>query len=514
MTVLTFIATLESDTVISETSATVGTHASLDYLPGACFLGACALRLYSTLSQEDAFTTFHSGLVRFGNAYPLTSSGLPTLPAPSSWHYFKGETPFIDGKLNGAAIMDLTRTDDAKLDSGKQPKQIRETYITQCGAVVEKSSSYRLKSAIDRSTKRSAEAQLFGYESLRAGSRWWFTVECDATIGQQLRDKIISSLVGSVRIGRSRTAEYGQARISHEKSVAFSPTLSNTESQSLFIYCMSDLALRDKSSGAPTQIPCADHFHLPVDTRITGDKCFIRVRTYAPFNGKRRANDIERQVICKGSVITFEKASGALFSTDEIGTLRKKLASGVGMHRYDGLGKVLLNPAFLVDTEVASLSSEPLVLPKQQSPKQLPAKTSELISWLESRFNKNDAQGSISAQVEAWAAILVKATSDADATCPGNSQWGAVRNIASTPGTTIEKLRQGLFAPEAGICVHGVSQAQWGVEFRYGKTWTSFVCFLRDVVLTHSTDCEQVRAALYLLAERMPKKLNQLKGGK
>ena len=49
---LRFNALLKSDTVISERSATAGGHACLDYLPGACFLGACASALYRELGQR------------------------------------------------------------------------------------------------------------------------------------------------------------------------------------------------------------------------------------------------------------------------------------------------------------------------------------------------------------------------------------------------------------------------------------------------------------------------------
>ena len=81
---MTFIVTLESDAVISETSATAGVHSTLDYLPGAALLGACAASLYDSLAPEESFLVFHSGRVRFGNAYPLAENGAPAIPVPAA----------------------------------------------------------------------------------------------------------------------------------------------------------------------------------------------------------------------------------------------------------------------------------------------------------------------------------------------------------------------------------------------------------------------------------------------
>ena len=79
------ITTLE-EVVISERAANEGSHASLDYLPGATFLGAIAARLYEDLSEQEAYQVFHSGKVRFGNALPLSQDEQQTYPMPLCWY--------------------------------------------------------------------------------------------------------------------------------------------------------------------------------------------------------------------------------------------------------------------------------------------------------------------------------------------------------------------------------------------------------------------------------------------
>ena len=71
-----FEVELLSDVVITERSATEGGHRSLDYLPGSVFLGVAAKRMYDDLSKDESYSLFHSGKMRFGNAYPVVEHGV------------------------------------------------------------------------------------------------------------------------------------------------------------------------------------------------------------------------------------------------------------------------------------------------------------------------------------------------------------------------------------------------------------------------------------------------------
>ena len=124
MTSFNYTARLVTDAVISERSSTTGGHRCLDYIPGACLLGAVAAKLYDSLGQ-DAFTVFHSGKVRFGNGYPLSAAGEPAFPVPFAWHTAKGE------EMNGSVtnIKNLFHATAAQHDewgkAGDQQKPLR-----------------------------------------------------------------------------------------------------------------------------------------------------------------------------------------------------------------------------------------------------------------------------------------------------------------------------------------------------------------------------------------------------
>ena len=66
-----YLITLRQPVIISEKSASVGAHQSLDYIKGSTLLGLLASRLYKNLSVDEAFLVFHSGKIRFNDALPM-----------------------------------------------------------------------------------------------------------------------------------------------------------------------------------------------------------------------------------------------------------------------------------------------------------------------------------------------------------------------------------------------------------------------------------------------------------
>lgn len=509
-----FKAILRSDVVVSEESATTGGHACLSFLPGACFLGSVASKLYSRLNGKS-FDVFHSGAVRFGNAYPADEEGMPTFPIPLSWHVPKGEKAYDGSKLLQDKIFNLSRlsseTEGNWKDNAVQPKQIREGFFTEEGTFVNPSTCYHLKTAIERSAGgRAAESQLFGYESLDAGGIWYFSVDFDDNVSHDIQVLVENSLTKSpIRVGRSRSAEYGLVEVQKIDGSALS--YNAVEGNPALFYCLSDAALRDPETGGPTLIPVASHFCLDGTAKLMPEKSFIRTRTYAPFNGRRRANDLERQVICKGSVIAFQV--GEMTSKD-LEEIQKKLSRGVGVYRHDGLGKVLLNPRFL-SSEKFSPAVPPAGLKRELEIVPQPSNT--LLEWMDSKIKERKSEQKaiqlVGMWVESVAPEIIKGKKDA----PGKSQWSQLRDIAVRCGT-LEEVREKLFTSEKALCNAGVSKSKWAAEFlclreNGKKERMTFKGFLENVVLAQcAADPALTRKVLYLLGNRMPQKLNQ-RGG-
>lgn len=484
-----FTARLVTDAVISERSATTGGHRCLDYIPGACLLGDVAAELYDVLG-EDAFTVFHSGKVRFGNAYPLSATGEPALPVPFAWHTTKGE------EMNGsvANVKNLLCATAGQHEDwekkGDQQKQLRSGYFTLFGKLLQPTKRYRLKTAINRRKMGMAEeSQLYGYESLQAGSRWHFSVEFDADVSAAVRQKVLSALDGTLRIGRSRTAEYGVLETAVAPVSATGIAAAGSSRNHLALYCLSDVALVDKQ-GFPTLVPEPELIGLS-GAEFDGGRSYLRIRSYAPFNGTRRRFDLERQVIGKGSILVY---SGE-FANDAVQSLQERVSVGIGLYRQEGLGKLLVNPAFLSAFSFTAADAVRLPVPE---PSFADESKSPLAKWLLARSVEQEQARKTIEQVEGWITDLVSGP------CPKNSQWGQLRNIAFQE-TAIEGIRDRV----KRLCAEGVSQKQWSKTVKVDGKRTEYGKFLAEVVLAEGVSLEAARQRLYHLGNRIPRRSNQ-----
>lgn len=499
-----YTARLVTDAVISVRSTTTGGHRCLDYIPGACLLGAVAAKLYDSLGQ-DAFTVFHSGKVRFGNAYPLSAAGEPAFPVPFAWHAAKGEE-MNDSVANVKNLLYASTTQYKEWEEGgDQQKQLREGYFTLSGGHIKPEKRYRLKTAINRERMGMAEeSQLYGYQSLQAGSRWHFCVEFDADVSEAIQKKVLVALGGTMRIGRSRTAEYGVLEAAAAPLSVTCMAPAGSSGNQLALYCLSDVALVD-GHGFPTLIPEATIIGLDGATFDAG-RSYLRIRSYAPFNGKRRRFDLERQVIAKGSILVYTGE----FTNEAVQSFQDRINAGIGLYRQEGLGKIVASPAFL--SGFSFTPGETVRLPAPE-PAAAVAPQSPLAGWLLARAAEQEQACKTIEQVERWVTDLISGP------CPKNSQWGQLRNIAfrfDTPAQILNEIVK--------LCTNGVSQKQWSKSVKVNSRNIKYCDFLLDIVLeaqkteenkeekyipSVSLKLETIRQRLYHLGNRIPRRSNQ-----
>ncbi|RMG53947.1 MAG: hypothetical protein D6717_10330, partial [Gammaproteobacteria bacterium] len=411
---LHFCVTLKEDVVVSARSATSGGHETLTWLPGSAFLGAVAGRLYPKLG-EHAWTVFHSGQVRFANALPVDYQGRIGLPMPLC---------FYEPKYPGEEA-DKTPTNRARSDwdrPGLQPKQCREGYLLEDGGVYHPPRGFRLKTAIDRGKGyRARDGQLFGYQYLEQGSRWWLHIDADDQVADALLEQVAEALTADpVYIGRSRSAEFG--RVAIEPVAAPAWPHSPHDGQLLLLYCLSDIALRDAGTGMPALQPTAAAYGLPAGRFVAG-RSHLRFRSYAPFNAHRGAHDLERQVICAGSVLVFEP--NAPLSQEELTTLAEKLRQGVGDYRTDGLGQIWLNPPFLAGARFVPFQFR-LGLPAGQGNAKMSEAEQQLAGWLQEEYTRRRHGAKAADLARKWADDLLLV-----AGAPSVSQWQQLAEKAS-----------------------------------------------------------------------------------
>lgn len=458
---------LLDDLVASASSATEGGHESLDFIPGAMLLGAAAARLYRNLPRTDAYVLFHSGKLRFGDALPVASDGAPGFPVPLCWHHKKGEGAVDDHRIVRERVRNFQH---GRFPDDAQPKQMRDLHVTEGGRVIKVDKALRMKTAIDPELGRIAEGQLFGYEAIRAGQTFHARIEADADVPDALWQRLLEVFAGErLLLGRSRSAEYGRVQVTVDASVSTRSDVGAPKGHGLTLWCLSDLALIDEN-GQPTLEPTPQNLGLGIG-RVEWNKSFLRFRSYAPWNAHRRARDLERQVIRRGSVIT-------LCLDEPLAAERlAALAAGIGLWREAGLGRVWVNPPLLAAEQ--PLFTEPTVL-------LAPATTSiarpnhPLVRWLEAQRQgasaRQDAEKRARKLVEELRQRYQLARSyaglpDRTPVGPSPSQWGSVLAKAKE-ASAAAALRNALFEGDAAICKQ--KGEGWQDQFRDDGELRSF----------------------------------------
>ncbi len=443
MRVLNFRITLLDDVVLSAQSATVEHH-TLDYIPGAVVLGAAAARLYSQLDMSQSFSLFHSGQVRFGNAYIENA-----LPVPLSWHVAKGSTFSVDGgMIDRSKVKDMAYRQASEFKN-RQPQQLRQGYLDASYRLLYPKTGFRLKTAIDPDSGRAEESQLYGYQHLCKDQVFEGQIILDDDLDETLIKQLQSALQGKLYLGRSRASQYGMAHfewLSEREVGAFSTCAEHALSpRHISIWCLSDCCLYDEKTGQPV-LQLQPH-HLGLSGSIDTAHTFIRTRKYIPYNTYRKGFEIERPVISKGSIITF-----LLDSEVDREKLLEVMYQGVGLYQEQGLGTIAINHPWL------SENYQPVVLETADSkPQDVQVPETVLGRWLVSQDDSeerlqpyiNDMLASL--RQFYWQGRAYHAVQRQQLFGLSTTQWGHLYDLAKS-SRRLTDLKHHLFEAADALC--------------------------------------------------------------
>jgi len=415
---LIFQVEFKSDIVLPASSNTEGNIRQLDFIPGSNFLGMVA-KNYDAFS--DSFDIFHSGKVRFGDATLLVEEQ----------ELYKMPFSFFHPKLDENKIVHhhyLDLLDEKKRKELGQLKQMRSGYIypniTNNELRVEYIDyNYAQKSAHDKTKRRSKKSSMYGYKAITAGTKWQFVVKYDESISAKDIELIKNTLENSKRLGKSKSAEYGQIEIKHIKEPKDS-TIKSVESDKVILYVKSRISLVDKD-GNPTY----DLNYLLDGVEIDYPKCQIRTSTFTPYNRSMQTKTYERLVIEKGSVIVLKSLTPEQ---------KKELEKGVGLYLSEGFGELLVNPEFLMKRGELSLfkkdkKTKPTDKRKYLEPNSTHNTVNFLINRHNSECNKLDLADEVAKFIDKNKKYFSKKM---------NAQWGTVRSLTlqAKDANDLEKL--------------------------------------------------------------------------
>jgi hypothetical protein len=428
-----FTCKLLSDVVLNASLATEGNMETLDYIPGSNFLGIVAAALYPKMQgkEDEVYDLFHSNRVSYGDAV-ICDDG-------QSIFYTKPFTYFKDKLEKDANIYlhHMISEKDIKDENGNkiQLKQERSGFLNGEGFVIkEVKKTFALKSAQDRETRSSKESAMFGFESIKAGQVFMFSVRYE---DENDMGTITKYLVGTKYIGKSKSAQYGKVDIQSIEGLEKLKKIGAFEPQDfILVYAESNLCFLDELTGQSTFQPTADQLGLSGGT-VDWSKSSIRTYSYSPWNFKRNASNTQRNCIAKGSV--FYVTNGKASSDSRM---------MVGEYLAEGLGRVLYNPSFLQGNSEGKLTfkiEQNIEKVKVEKPKVVPIKANIKTNLGKALLKKYDEQV-IEKQI---AENVILATQATDSDLKNNitsSQWGNIRALATDYYKTGEGYEKFLFA--------------------------------------------------------------------
>lgn len=462
---LKFKCTLLTDVILNQKSATEGSNQTLDFIPGNNFLGIVAGSLYGKLDSEVARLIFHSSKVRFGDAHPACGNHR-TLHVPASLYCPKIESGDKTMYYVHHCIPDPSADELRKA----QLKQQRKGFIDYCpltgqaghgiATKVPVTTGFVIKSAYDRERRRSKDEQLFCFESIDKGHEFFFKVEVDDSL-EGHASEIKETLTGIRRIGRSRSAQYGQVEIEYCPDYEESVSSVDGECKELVVYADSRLILLD-DKGMPmveldrktlfTQLGIPD-----VKGTILWDKCQIGVFKYAPYNYRRSCYDAERYGFEKGSVWVLRLEEPVSISG---------LNDCIGAYQNEGFGKVIYNPLFLQADKYGKVTYDiiehKVTEAKDKDEMQTEAPDTALVRFIAKRKEEAELNTRVYDVVDTWVNKYASAY-QGDETFA--AQWGAIRNLA-IQYKDYEGLKEALFAKGKGYLVHGVAKEKWSDKLK------------------------------------------------
>lgn len=441
--------TLLSDVVLNSSLATEGNMSSLDYIPGSNFLGITASKLYKNISTDESLDIFHSGKVRFGDATIANEDNVSyAMPAMYYMDKLKKEI----GKDNVFLDYLIDRDNPPKDDSGNkyQLKQVRSGYVFSDGKVVKEiNKSFAIKSAQDRTKGTSEKSAMFGFESLNKGLEFIFSIQFD---DETLIDKVNEVIEGNHRLGKSKSAEFGQIKI--KKLQSDTKVIVCFENKDyVLVYAQSNLCFVDEF-GMPTYQPNAENLGLNKDAKVIWSKSQIRTFTYSPWNSTRNTTNTQRFCIARGSVFYVKNAK--MNETEKY----------LGLHNAEGLGKVIYNPEFLLEDKKAKCKLKFEVISNEIEGKKTDGiiPTTVLAKYLKNKFDSKNGEIEISKAVQK---LVYSDIDNAKYDIKGlkkitSSQWGGIRAYA-TKTKDFDELEKQLFDKEIGYLTHGVAdEKHWG----------------------------------------------------
>ena len=308
-----------------------------DYIPGINILGALAAKYIQQNNLGIYFNQqkpadvnfldwFINGKVSYSNAYKTDKIGgnnYVTYPLPFSIQHVKNDE---------SKIFDLLYE-----DSSDQTKAFNGFGLLK--------DSKLFKTKISKSTDPHHERDypsgapkpnvFFNYESIDANQTFEGSIYGDDKYIDELYNQYSGLL--QLRIGRSKTSEYGKVQLSLSRPENKSESnIVLNEDDTISLTFVSNVILYDKNGFATSSSKILEEYlreKIPGLTEIK--KVFLRTEEIE--------NYVSVWKLKKPSEISFQAGSCLLLkvNTNDIGAMKKLIAEGIGERKHEGFGRII-----------------------------------------------------------------------------------------------------------------------------------------------------------------------------
>jgi CRISPR-associated protein Csx10 len=368
---------------------------SLKYVPGSLIRGAVIERYRRQFSatidagDEETRRLFFEGRTRYLHAYPATRDNQRTLPAPLAWH--KRKNPESGESSEQRNVIDLSinpekRESNQLIGLGEERFCVLNGEIAHWFEVGEQLNVHTQRDAVIGRAKEDVGA-VFRYEALPVGLKLKGVV---ITESEEDADIIKGLLDGqTIRLGKSRTAGYGAARIVVDKDFleiwqeADNPVVGSDDSSNHTAGSSdgdgyesdgTDYESYDTEAGAPAETPTQKTYGefiliilsdaivrddngehtldpLPALRRKLGERFTLKLDEERSFHKAEIVGGFNRKwglplpqvvAIAAGSTF-FLKVEGEPIPLDLLREWQHRLQEeGLGERRVDGCGRVVI----------------------------------------------------------------------------------------------------------------------------------------------------------------------------
>jgi hypothetical protein len=518
--------------IFNTRAATEGVHRSRPHPTGAALLGWAARSVYDRLTADRAWHIFHSGTVRFSDALPLVHDGHVAFPAPKILVALKtaGSVVSAGNRLDRNQVWVGRRAFKDDEQAGGQIEALKVPFLTDQLEVFAPPGGGRLRTATDMG--RAKEQALFGYSHLEPVAtpgttaadeaipvRYAATIEgeLEGDEWKMLRDAFTSQ---PLRLGRASRTSYGgwykcqwcecsdppvepdpvrdYFDFWREKPLRDELTSGNVL---IRVWLLSDLAVTD-DNGVPCFSPASEILGLPAGGELDGTESVTEMRRYAPWNGKLKGRDVERQVIAAGSVLTYRYREPVAEDWKPSSAKPKTAPLTAGLFQEQGLGRLWVDPPILREHKpvlaeedeavpAAAGSGEPVHTHDDAPP------PGDLARWAQAMAGLADA-GEREDLGRRWVFGLDTLLRRAGKDGPSPAQWHDVANAARAASDHADIIVR-LFGAENGVC--GSSEASTrGGDWLAGEPKTVRQWLQEQLTVARNTPVHHIRWALDHLA--------------